>query len=286
MKSFDTSDLNVIPLEDYRTIILRMISDTEQALCHAPAGSLYIKKKSGGRTEYYHRLSGSNARKIYLSPNQPEQRERIRLLAQKDYDQKLLRLLKKIRKEISFSGSTILSHNVQPPYRQIDAVYYALSRERQAFVVPILPTTDQYVSEWLNTSYEKKPFKPDDKSAFYTRKKERVRSKSELYIADQTDYLGIPRLYECPLYLGGKVLRPDFSILDVPYRRVKYLEHCGMMGHPEYDNQLLWKIQFYRDHGIRLGYDLILTFESSEQPFDTRAFHDLMRQHFPWAFAK
>ena len=281
MNQFQSFRRDVVTIESCCETILQMIQETEQALVDAPAGTLYIKK-NGRKAEYYYRHPGTGNRKIYIPQRQMEL---ACLLAQKDYNQKILKFLKKLLKEtekVSESSCAVFATGL--PYPQIDAVYYALSLERQALVKPIIPTTDQYVREWLSCPYEPKPFHPDDKSAYYTRKNERVRSKSELHMADKIDYVGIPRLYEFPLEIRGKILHPDFTLLDITTRREKYLEHCGMMDNPEYLDNFLWKMDFYRDNGIHPGEDLIVTMESSARPLNTRIFDLILRHYFPNAF--
>lgn len=62
-------------------------------------------------------------------------------------------------------------------------------------------------------------------SEFYTAKGEKVRSKSEVIIADVLSREGIPYRYEYPLYLKGiGKVHPDFTVLNVKQRKEIYWE--------------------------------------------------------------
>ena len=96
----------------------------------------------------------------------------------------------------------------------------------------------------------------------------RVRSKSEIIIANMLKTLNIPYKYECPLKIGNILLYPDFTILDVKGRRERYLEHFGMMGDLDYVNNMMLKISTYEKNNIFIGDKLICTFESAKRPLN------------------
>lgn len=116
----------------------------------------------------------------------------------------------------------------------------------------------------------KKPFSADDNSAFYTKKNERVRSKSEVIIANLLNMMNLPYRYECALVVGDRKIHPDFTILDVENRRQVYLEHCGMMDTPNYAKSAVERINLLALNNICIGENLICTFETSTHVMDTR----------------
>ena len=80
----------------------------------------------------------------------------------------------------------------------------------------------------------------------------------------------IPYLYEYPLVENQKIrARPDFTVLNVASRATYYWEHLGMMDETEYLKNALHKISVYEKHGFFPGKNLILSFESSENPLKT-----------------
>ena len=59
----------------------------------------------------------------------------------------------------------------------------------------------------------------------------------------------------------------------------RYHEHFGKMDDPQYARKALEKIRLYENNGIFIGEQLILTFESSEQPLDNREFELLIEKY-------
>ena len=99
----------------------------------------------------------------------------------------------------------------------------------------------------------------NDGRIYTTRRGEKVRSKSEVIIADALYSMGIYYEYEKPL-LKGKYY-PDFTIEFSPRGETLYIEHFGMLSSPEYVYQNLLKLIEYEKNGIISGHNLILTYE-------------------------
>ena len=245
----------------------KWIAETKEALSHAPEGSLKIRNQHG-RIRYYHKTP--DGKETYI----PAENEALaRALAQKSYNRKLLLFLTAMHK-------AMLCFLNLCPDNSIDDIFRNLSQQRQILVTPLFPTREQFAAQWLTKPYTPKGFRQDDTTAYYTRKGLRVRSKSELLIADLLDSLGIPYKYECPLVLGGATIYPDFTILDVNRRCEVYLEHCGMLGNEAYAAEFIKRINIYEENGIYPGERLILTFESAGQPLNTRNLQKLILSRF------
>ena len=115
---------------------------------------------------------------------------------------------------------------------------------------------------------------------YVTDKGERVRSKSELNIANMLYKMNIPYKYECPLVLSnGKIFHPDFTLLDIAKRREVYWEHRGMMDDRGYLKNTIQKVKDYRKEGICIGDNLLITEETSYLPLGTNEIVDVI-QHF------
>ena len=72
-----------------------------------------------------------------------------------------------------------------------------------------------------------------DMCMFYTSKGERVRSKSEVIIADVLNREGVPYRYEYPIYIKGiGKIYPDFTVLNIGIRKEMIWDHFGMMDDP------------------------------------------------------
>jgi hypothetical protein len=84
-----------------------------------------------------------------------------------------------------------------------------------------------------------------------TKRKEMVRSKSEVIIADALAAKGVEYHYELPLTIDGVTKYPDFTIEDMESGETFYWEHCGMLHVPSYRQRWEEKLEWYRSHGIR-----------------------------------
>lgn len=239
---------------------LQKIKDEkEKALECAPPGHLRINA-SQGNTHYYHRtepkdLSGKYIRKRDM--------EFIRALAQKEYDQKVLRSVDNELKGIE--AYLRKASQISP-----EEIFEELHQEKKKLVVPIRISTEEYIRRWQNVKYESKGFE-EDAVEIYTAKGERVRSKSEVIIADMLEREGIPYRYEYPLRLKGwGVVYPDFTLLHKKTRKEIYWEHLGMMDNPEYAENAIQKIALYEQNGIYPGEGLLLTYETRKTPINRK----------------
>ena len=135
---------------------------------------------------------------------------------------------------------------------------------------PILLPDREFREQWEAVGYTGKAF-AKDAPEYYTDKGERVRSKSEILLANLLQKHDIPYRYECPLTLpSGIVIYPDFTILHLRLRKELYLEHLGMMDNEEYCESALQRLRLYEKSGIFQGDRLLLTYESSKMPLDIR----------------
>ena len=249
--------------------IEQWITETENSLRNAPEGSLKIRHPHG-YTRYYQKTAGG--REKYLSKKKDA--ALIHALAQKSYDIKLLYFLKAAIAAMQLFLTLY-------PDQTMDDIFHALSPQRRELVRPLRPTAEQFLQNWLSKPYTPKGFFPGDATAFYTKKGLRVRSKSELIIAELLDELGIPYKYECPLLLkNGITIYPDFTILDLKKRCEVYLEHCGMLGDQKYAADFVDRMGLYTDNEIYQGEHLILTFETGDRSIDTRSLRKMLRHRF------
>ena len=115
---------------------------------------------------------------------------------------------------------------------------------------------------------------------FFTDNGERVRSKSEVLIANTLRKYKVPYKYEYPVRLkNGMIIYVDFLALNVHTREQFFWEHLGMMDHPEYAAKAIAKVEGYEETGIYQGKNLILTFETSGQPLKTKAIERMIQRY-------
>lgn len=214
---------------------------------------------SQGCTQYYHCKEGTPHNGVYIPK---KEMELVKALAQKSYNEKLLRYTEKTSKQIEK-----LLKNYEDD--KIEKIYESEHPKRQMLIEPVEPTYEQQVEKWMAIPFEGKRFS-DGLPVILTNKGLRVRSKSEKILADYFDSLGLAYKYECPLYLKnfGNVY-PDFTFLSRRTGKEIYWEHEGMMDNPDYAKAAIQKIETYEKNGIICGENLILTFETSMTAINT-----------------
>lgn len=249
--------------------LLQMKKDKEEALMEAPKGALRICH-SKNRVQYYHRSDPQDYNGGYI---RGKDIQLARNLAQKDYDRKVLQT---VEKELN----AIRKYLFLCPEVEVEEIYENLKEERKNLITPIWKPEDEYVRQWNSVKYQGKGFF-EDTPEFYTMKGERVRSKSELMIADLLNRRGIPYRYEYPVYVNGVgKIYPDFTVLNVRNRTELYWEHLGMMDDASYVEKALQKIAVYEKNEIFQGEKLILTYETRKNPLSQKQVVCLMQHYF------
>ena len=245
-----------------------IIGDKSSALQTAPEGRLRCKRNRD-RQEYYWVVERGDSTGNYISK---EQQDFARILAQKEYDRKVLQAA-----EGEFRRIVDLEK-----YRSKNAlasVYDQYNPSRKELVDPLFLPDDEYIEWWIGREHEKLGFE-EDATEYYSKKNLRVRSKSEIFIADRLDDYVRPFIYEYPIYLEGRGwTHPDFTILNIRLRKVYIWEHMGRMDDPGYLMDNLSKIRAYERSGYFMGDNLILTFETKNYPLDTREI-DRLIEHY------
>ena len=259
-------------LLERKNYLLKMIDQTEKQLINIPEGNLRIVSNHSvsKKPRYYLRTNPADPTGTYIKE---KDKDIIYKLAQKDYNQ---RLLESAHNEL-IAINKYLSHY---PNINAEQVYEHLHLERQKLVTPIQITNKEYTQNWLAYEYDKKAFE-ENTPELYTEKNERVRSKSEVIIADSLNRAGIPYRYECPLKLsGGIIVHPDFTLLHIKTRKNIYWEHLGMMDDETYAESAINKLSLYLKNGISLGDNLILTFETKNNPMNHKMIDAMIKNHF------
>lgn len=198
----------------------RIILVTKERLQTAPEGNLRLSKCQN-YLQYYH-CTDKKKKGTYI---RKENMDFIQKLAQKSYDEQVLRLAQK-----RFSQVKRMMKDYDDD--EITNLYYKEHIERQKLVQPVEPTWEQRVQEWKNREYKGKDFQ-EGTPVILTEKGERVRSKSEKIMADYFFRQGIEYKYECPIYLRGMgTVYPDFTFLSRKTGQEVYWEHNGKMDVP------------------------------------------------------
>lgn len=152
-----------------------------------------------------------------------------------------------------------------PEYRELLEDYFMSFSEEQ--------------KRWCQAHYEKNPAYPE-KLIHQSSSGNFVRSKSECMIDTMLYIKQIPFRYECALQLGEATVYPDFTILHPRTGKIYYWEHFGMMDKPEYAQKAFSKQNLYAMNGIIPSHQLIVTYETSENPLGSNEIEQIIEKYF------
>lgn len=252
-----------------------------------PAGNLRIIRNHG-RFQYYHVPEGEKGNGRYIPKGKRKIAEAI---AQRDYNSRTKTILQKQLTSLEAFTNAF-------DFNAVINTMATLHPGRQALITPIIPTQEQFITKWLSQPYKGHPFS-DAIPEYFTATGIRVRSKSEVIIADTLTRLGIPFRYEQPHIISNIqapretshntaqpsrststfthhttrnaiTVHPDFTCLNPRTREEIIWEHFGRMGEPDYAHNAILKISQYTSSGFTLGKNFIATFEDDETPLATR----------------
>ena len=196
----------------------------------------------------------------------------IHQLAHKKYYEKVLKAGERELEAID----SLMRKGCDP--EEIREIHARFPEETRTFLQPVDLTDREYATEWQKCEWEHKEFR-EDMPLLLTEKGERVRSKSEILIANALAERGIPYRYEYPLKLRGMTIHPDFTILRTSHREVWYWEHLGMMDRLDYGNEALERIEAYERAGIYPGKKLILTHETIRKPLNSAIIEEVISEY-------
>lgn len=255
-------------LQIRRQELQQVLAKKLRSLKTAPEGRLRVAQAHEGRKlQYYHVTSRGDTKGTYIPHTQLQLAKR---LAQKQYDQKLIKYL---RREVAALDQLLAAADPK-----IQSLYDTQCRARRLLLTPVTLPDEQYAELWKKEAWLGLPFAPD--AEFYlTSKKEKVRSKSEVIIADALARNGIPYRYEFPLKLkNDELYHPDFLCLNLRTRHEFIWEHFGMMDSPDYLERTIKKLNTFAENKIFPGKNLIITMESVKNKLKTQQVESLINE--------
>ena len=228
-------------------------------------GMLHVIKHGNGY-QYYLRNKGSEGNGEYIKK---KDRSKAIALAQIEYDERLLAALQEAKN--TFEKCKLVG--IANAY---EAVLGQMTPGKRVLVKPHYISDKAYIENWRTQEYEELSFR-EESPEYYSRLGLRVRSKSEILIADILDEMAMPYLYEKPLRLKHGMVHPDFTLLNIKNRKEIYWEHFGMMDDKEYRDEALMKIREYEANGYYQYDSTIWTFESGKCPINTRTIRNMVK---------
>ncbi len=257
-------------LDEVNAILKLKLKDLKKA----PEGTLHVSE-SNGVVQYYHKTSSSGKHGNYIASNNAKLAQQ---LAQADYDRKLVASL---RHESEVLQRALARYNkFERKHGLAEKLFNKLSKNKQKLIKPIHLSDEEFSASWSSVSYNGRNYAMNHLIAagqpeHLTARGERVRSKSEIIIADTLNRLKIPYKYEYPIKIVNetddiRTFYPDFLCLNVRTRQEFIWEHLGMMDDAEYAASAARKLRLFEKNGIFPGKNLIITVETSELPINAK----------------
>ena len=242
------------------------IKEIEEQLLNMPEGKL----NCAGNGKYCKWYQSDGKKNTYIH-------KANRNLAEQLAVKKYLLLLKQDLQQESEAIEAYLK-KYQSGYGQAERMLEEPS-EYQKLLSPYFRTNSQELREWQNTPFEQNT-KHQENLIIKTSSGHYVRSKSEALIDTALFRKQIPFRYECALQLGKWTVYPDFTIRHPNTGELYYWEHFGKMDDKEYADQAFVKLQKYNTHGIVPTIQLIMTFETKDNPLSPEKVDNIIEQYF------
>lgn len=248
-----------------------LIRQKTRSLQNVPEGRLRgISRQKG--YQYYWRKKKTDRGGTYIKSGETAF---IKKLGQKEYDRRVL-----ISSETeSRLIAKLLLYYLNEKNVPSEEVFDQMSPWLAAVCTPCREPIDQFIEHWQDQEYPEKPGYPKSEN-YISQKNEKMRSKSELLIANALARHNIPYHYEKPLCMKNVTFYPDFTTLECRTRKEIIWEHFGMMDNPEYLEEALAKLITYAKNGYYPGSGLIITFETSQHPLNMQMVEGLIKKFY------
>ena len=254
-------------LTERKNYLEELTEKLKNSLACAPPGILKINSRRGG-PQYYIRANKSDRNGTYVKKGETEKAAAI---AQRDYEETVLMTAK--TEIMSIDALLGLMEN-----GTVENTYDKLILPRKELVIPATTSDEEYARIWQEGYYKRKGFSPGDPE-FYSTSGERVRSKSEALLKDEFDHFSVPSRFEYPLKLwNGKIIHPDFTLLNVREREEFSWEHLGKADDAEYMNYNIGRLNDMILSGFVPGINLILTFETKSRPLNQKVVREYIQR--------
>ena len=237
--------------------LLNRLTELEKS---EPDGKLSVKR-TRNYTSFYCRCDGNRKTGRYLGKTE---QSLIRDLAQKRYN----RMLKDVAQADAANVQKCIDLMQQTSLNP-DSVIQSMPEQIRPLIKTDVLSELKDIQTWAgNGRGEENPRQSEFE--YTTMKGEKVKSKSEVIIADRLKAYGVPYAYEMKLDDTWKYSDyPDFTCLNKRTGKTYYWEHCGRFDDPKYTENLMIRIMRYAAGEIYPGNELIITMETAKYPLST-----------------
>lgn len=251
-------DTLIEQIKNRREELSKALAILKSELSHVRQKGNIRFQKHGNSYQCFHITEKCDTHGKYIRKNNMELARKI---AQRDYNQNAAY---EIERQIFELDKTV--QNYSPD--SLSEIFNSIKNPRKQFINPVTQSEEQLKQNFNSIEYTKKSF-DNNVSEYYTIKGERVRSKSELIIANTLYQNNIPYHYELPLIINNRKIFPDFTCLNLRTHKIYIWEHFGMMDDMNYVSKTLKKIDLYENNKYFINENLIVTFETKSQTIST-----------------
>ena len=237
----------------------RKLEQYKRELKELPEGHLRVSEKNGKR--YYERVDtirGKRRVRYLGNGNHPE----VQQLQKKHFLKKAVASIEK--------NLPLMEHFLEQ-YQRIDPNYMQKHFPKAYQTLPgcCFDAADALnLERWRKAPYFAGRYRWQD-LRHKTAKGDKVRSKSEVIIANALQARGLAYRYEEEILVNGVTLHPDFCVFDERENRIIFWEHLGMISDEAYRRHVLDRLALYISCGIVPGVNLILTFDDADGNIDS-----------------
>ncbi len=248
------------------TKIKNRVEIVEEALYLAPAGRLTQEHRNGKDV-------------LMVETYDDGRRRRHCLTGEPEYAAALIRrdLLKAELDALLVNCKLLTQAAEKASHFSIDVSIHALKQRMSAVTDELLhlALSDSAAEGWAAAPYEQLQYRTEEKRHMTSRGL-RVRSKSELLIAEKLYEYGLPFRYEEVMHFQNVDIAPDFTIRRAD-GKLFYWEHEGLTNSERYVNWQQRKAQLYAGAGIVPWDNFIVTYDSDDGTVDIRVIDSEIR---------
>ena len=160
-------------------------------------------------------------------------------------------------------------------YHRVPAEFFRLESPFSQFIITFLQKEYSEIIDWYIGDYQQNNEFPENLQ-FTVKLGFKVRSKSEVIIADWLYEAGILFHYEEQVILSGDASYPDFFV-PITFIEKYAWEHFGAMDNEKYFHRTRGRVLNYMDHHWFPGINMITTYETRKNPLSEELVENQVR---------
>ena len=239
----------------------------------------WLLRKEGKKRSalaYYDVIRKDSGKKTYLGG---EKHEQVLAIKRYRYAGKALEVLDR---DIELLDSLVRNY-IQPDYDTINSLLPATYRTDLRSPGLSTASMPPEAVEWKKRLEAEKakypPYKPEQLK-HPAMDGTMMRSKSEVIIANMLIQAGIPFVYEAPLFINGKNVLPDFTILSlIDLKTEIIIEHQGMIFVDEYANKFIRSLRLFLQTDWIPNKNIFFTFDNAQETIDPGQVLSILRKY-------